>query len=69
MRVVFYFSWLCPVQMTHFYTAFSLKVPPVILYDVTTKVLDTELFPQHTIADLNSGITVIVLLSQEKPLR
>ena len=38
-------------------------------YDVTTKVLDTEKFPQHNIADLNSGITFIVLFSQEKPLR
>ena len=41
----------------------------MIVYDVATKVLDTETFPHHTIADLNSGITFIVLLSQEKPLR
>ena len=47
----------------------SLKVPAMIAYDVATKVLDTELFPQYTIADLNSGITFIVLFSQEKPLR
>ena len=46
----------------------SLKVPAMIAYDVATKVLDTELFPQYTIADLNSGIT-FVLFSQEKPLR
>ena len=39
------------------------------VYDVATKVLDTELFPPHNIADLISGITFIVLLSQEKPLR
>ena len=32
------------------------------------KVLDTEIFPQHTIAGLISGIT-FVLFSQEKPLR
>ena len=32
-------------------------------------VLDTKIFPQHTIADLNSGITFIVLFSQEKHLR
>ena len=34
----------------------------------TTKLLDTELFPQHHIADLNSGITFVVLFSQWKPL-
>ena len=31
-------------------------------------VLNTEIFPQHTIADLISRITFIVLFSQEKPL-
>ena len=41
----------------------------MIVYDVATKVLDTESFPQQTIADLSSGITFIVLFSQEKPLR
>ena len=41
----------------------------MILYDVTTKVLDTESFPQHNIAGLISGITFIVLFNQEKPLR
>ena len=41
----------------------------MIIYDVATKVLGTELFPQHSIADLNSGITFIVLLKQEKHLR
>ena len=41
----------------------------MIVYDVATKVLGTELFPQHSIADLNSGITFIVLFSQEKPLQ
>ena len=38
----------------------------MIVYDVATKVLDAEIFPQHTIADLNSGITLIILFSQEK---
>ena len=47
----------------------SLKVPAMIVYDVATKVLDTEIFPQGNIAGLISGITFIVLLSQEKPLR
>lgn len=39
------------------------------VHDVATKVLDTELFSQHTIANMNSGITFIFLLSQEKRLR
>ena len=38
----------------------GLKVPAMIVYDVATKVLDTELFPQHTIADVNSGIYCFV---------
>ena len=41
----------------------------MIVYDVATKERDTESFPQHTIADLNSGITFIVLFNQEKPLQ
>ena len=41
----------------------------MIVYDVATKVLNTESFPQHSIAGLISGITFIVLFSQEKPLR
>ena len=47
----------------------SLKVVAMIFFDVAKKVLDTEKFPQHTIADLNSGISFIVLCSQEKHLR
>ena len=47
----------------------SLKVVAMIVFDVAKKVLDTEKFPQHTIADLNSGISFIVLCSQEKHLR
>ena len=39
------------------------------VYDVATKVLDTEIFPQDNITGLISGITFIVLFSQEKPLR
>ena len=39
----------------------------MIVYDVATKVFDTEIFPQHNIAELISGIKFIVLLSQEKP--
>ena len=40
----------------------------MIFSDVTTKVLDTEIFPQHAIADLISSIIFIVLLSQERPV-
>ena len=54
----------------HFFcTVASLKVSAVIVYDVATEILDTGIFPQHTIADLNSEITFIVLFSQEKPIR
>ena len=35
---------------------------------MVTKVIDTEIFPQRNIAGLISGITFIVLFSQEKPL-
>ena len=41
----------------------------MIVFEVETKVLDTEIFPHHTITDLNSGITFIVLFSKDKPLR
>ena len=41
----------------------------MIVYDVATKVPDTESFPQHNIAGLISGITFIVLFNREKPLR
>ena len=34
-------------------TVASLKVPTRIVYDMATKVLDTEIFPQHTNTDLN----------------
>ena len=46
-----------------FYTLASLKVPAMIAYDVGTKFLDREIFPLHTIADLISGTTFIVLFS------
>ena len=47
----------------------SFKCPAMNVHDVATKELDTELFSQHTIANMNSGITFIFLLSQEKSLR
>ena len=43
----------------------SLKVTAMITCDVATKVLDTEIFPQHNIGNLISGITFIVLFSQK----
>ena len=38
------------------------------VFEVETKVFDVEVFLQHTIAGLNSGITIFVLFSQEKPM-
>ena len=32
----------------------------MIVFDAESKVLDTNIFPQHTIADLNSGIYCFV---------
>ena len=43
----------------------QLEVLAMFVYDVATKVLDTEIFPQHTIADLISGITFVIFFSQE----
>ena len=51
------------------FTVASLKVLVMIVYDVATKVVGTEDFPQHNIAELNSDTTFINLFSQEKPLR
>ena len=51
-----------------FCTVVSLKVNSMNVFDVKKKVLDAEIFPQHTIVDLNSGSTFLVLFSQEKPL-
>ena len=39
------------------------------VYGVAKKVLGTENLSQNVIPDLNSGITFIVLCSQEKPLQ
>ena len=57
-------------QQVHllFCTVASLQVLFMIVFDVKAKVLDTETFLQHTITNLNSGITFTVLFSQEKPL-
>ena len=41
-------------------------VPPMIVYDMATKVLDTELFPQDNIAGLISGITFAVHSAERK---
>ena len=39
------------------------------VFDAETKVLDTEIFPRHIIADMGSGNTFIVSFSKKKPLR
>ena len=41
----------------------------MIFNELATNVHHTELFSQHTIADLNSDITFIVLFSQGKSLQ
>ena len=46
----------------------SLKVLSMTVFDVEPKVLETEIFLQHTIANLHFGIT-FVLFSQEKLLQ
>ena len=38
------------------------------IFNEETKILEANIFPQHSIADLNSGIK-FVLLCQEKPKR
>ena len=52
-----------------FCAAAGLRVPTMVVYAVATKILDRELFPQHNITELNSGITFTVLFSQEKSLQ
>ena len=37
----------------------------MIVFDVETKVLHTEIFPQHTIVDLSSGISSCFVQSGE----
>ena len=44
IRVLFYFSCLCPVKLILFCTAASLKNLSMNIFDTETKVLDTELF-------------------------
>ena len=41
----------------------------MIVYDVAMKALDTKEFPQHNIAGLISGITVIVLFQSGEAFR
>ena len=49
----------------HSCTVANLKVPAMIIYEVETKVLDTEIFPQHNIAGMISGSTFTVVQSRE----
>ena len=62
VRVLFYLLWLYPVWLKLLSTVVDLKVPAMIAYDVMTKVLDIEKFPQHITAILKSVITFIVLI-------
>ena len=39
------------------------------VFDAETKVLDTEIYPQLTITDLNSDVIFFVLFSQERFLQ
>ena len=43
------------------WTVASLNVPAMIVCEVARKVTNTKLFPQHNIADLNPGITVLYI--------
>ena len=45
-------------------TVACLKDPAMIVYDVATMLLGIEVFPQHNIADLSSGITLVILFLQ-----
>ena len=54
--------------LLHSFMVTSLKDLSMILFEVETKVLDTKIFSQHTIAELNSDITFIVLFIQGTPL-
>ena len=47
-------------QSTLFCTVASLQDPAMIVYDMATKFLETEIFPQGNIAGLISGITFII---------
>ena len=38
----------------------------MIVFDVATKVLDTEIFPQHTVADLNLWHYIHCFVQSEK---
>ena len=68
-RVVFCFSWLCQVQLTLFCTVATWRL--LLWFSLTRRrrPLIHKYFHSITIAYLNSGITIIVLFSQEKSLR
>ena len=58
---------LCWVRTAPEELLWGCKLPN--FFDAAKKVLDTEKFPQHAIADLNSAITFIVWFIQENPLQ
>ena len=47
------------VQLTLFCKVTSSNLFSTIAFDTETKVLHTEIFRHHTIADLNSAITFV----------
>ena len=51
--------WPRPVSQTLFCTVADLEVLFLNFFKAETKVLDTEIYPQHTIADLNYGTTFV----------
>ena len=61
----FLFLVTLPGLVTLFCAVANLKTPAMIVYGMATKVLDTEIFPRHNIADLISVIMFIVLFSLE----
>ena len=68
-RVVFCFSWLCQVQLTLFCTVATWRLLLWFTLTRRRRPLIHKYFHSITIAYLNSGITIIVLFSQEKSLR
>ena len=68
-RVAFCFSWFCQVQLTLFCTVATWRL--FLWFSLTRRrrPLIHKYFHSITIAYLNSGISIIVLFTQEKSLR
>ena len=68
IRVFFIFRGFVRFSFALFYKVASLKVLSTNDFDMETKVLDTKIFAQHNIVDLNSDI-IFILFSHENPLQ